>query len=163
MPKAYGPGSGREKHNDWLPGFRWIPRRWTFYPFPVPAYLWKGNHQAEYIELQPGYPTMPGLSLHIGYYDQYGSFIYSADGKPHFYGYSPVPKAGQWAILQAYMPGIGRVLPVYFAVSWIIPRWLPFIGNKRFHFNGGLKPDFTLGDFGYWFPEASMTITKPVS
>ena len=162
MPKAYGPGSGRELHGDWLPGFRWAPRKWTFYPFPVPAFKFYGNMLPDFIEMQPGYPTIPGTTSHIGYRTQPdGKFVYSEQGTPHLFGYHPVPKVGQWIVLGPYIPRLGKAIPLYFATSRLLPKWLPWVGGKRLHFNVGAKVDVTLGDNGWWIPDASFTITNP--
>lgn len=154
IPAAYGPGK-RELHDDWPPGFRWIPRNITFYPFPMPAIKFWGTMQPDFIPMQQGYPAIGGTTGHKGYRTPEGKFVYSQEGTHHIYGYHPVPKPGQWIILGPYIPPLGFALPLYFSISLMIP-----LINRRFHFNMGFKPDVTLGDNGWNFPEASLTLIK---
>ena len=159
MPKAYGPGA-RELHDDWLPGFRWIPRRWTFYPLPMPAFKFAGTMEPDFIEVQEGYPMVEGAMLHRGYRTQPdGKFVYSEQGTLHIYAYHP-GQDGTWVVLGPYIPALGRRLPSFFALSFLMPR-LPLIGKRRFNFSAGLfKPDVTLGDNGWWAFELSLTLIE---
>lgn len=160
MPEVYQE-SRRSRHDDWIPGFRWVPRRWTFYPFPMPAIRFAGPMMPDYIPQQEGYPSIPGAETHQGYIANGGMFYYSnVAGGPHYYGYNPVPPAGTWTILGPYIPRLGKAIPLYAALSYLLPKWVPFFGGKRLHINAGVKPDVTLGDNGWNFPEASCTITE---
>lgn len=121
-------------HDDWLPGFRWIPRRWTSYCFPMPPHKVLGNAEYALIDIQPGYPLASDAEI--------------IDGKLR--SMHPVHAPGQWSLqsvkLWNWMPRI----PCYFTVSWKM-------FGRRFHFNIGCKPDITLNDFHWGCPEASFT------
>lgn len=161
LPEVYR--DSRPLHDDWPPGFRWIPRKWTFYPFPMPAEKFAGSMEAAYIEVQAGYPGVPGVKKHFGYVANGGAFFYAKEtGRDYWLAYDPVPKAGDWVVLGPYVPMLGRAIPAYIALSWLIPTWLPWAGGKRLHCNIGCKPDVTQGDNGWWFIDGSFTIVEVI-
>jgi len=123
-------------HDDWIFPISLIPRRWTSFCFPMPPGVWKGNGQMSWKRIQKGYPLSDDAELNTT-----KDFVYSAD---------PVYPLGGWAILSckpfSWLPRI----PCFFTISFSIL-------GKGFHFNIGLKPDVTYGDWHWGFPEASLT------
>lgn len=147
MPAAYrfDNPKGRPLHDDWairgIPGWlqpwSWIPRAWTFYALPMPPHRVAGNAYAEWTQAQEGYPLAPDAKT-IGVN---AGLVMSMH---------PVHPIGHWSIQSVYVPKLRCRVPCYFTISKLIK-------GKRLHFNIGFKPDVTVGDNGWWFPEASLT------
>lgn len=133
MPEVYR--LRRPLHDDWPLGFRWIPRKWTAFRFPMPPHRVAGNANTYLIDIQPGWPLAPDAMI--------------ANGK--VLSMHPVHGPGQWSIQSVW--ALGQRIPCYFSGSWLV-------FGRRLHINFGLKPDVTMGDFCWWFPEASCSWTK---
>ena len=145
----------RPLHDDWgFWPFTLIPRKWTFWGFSFPPRLWAGNAKERWSPIQNGYPLAPDAEVYIGQYKKVKLI-------------DPVHPSGQWSIQSLYFDPIKRRLPCYFTFTTM------FLG-RRLHFNIGWKPDVTVngwdpqeypggrrwGDWGVWFPDASLTWTK---
>ena len=101
---------GRYFHDDWLPGFKQIPRRITTYRLPAPSFKIAGNANPQWIPLQYGYPLAPIYDIkEMDWFD----------GKetrkiPHIFTMLPVHPIGQWSIQGVYLDG--EIRPCY--ITW---------------------------------------------
>lgn len=103
----------------------------------MPPHRFAGNAEPEWIKIQPGYPLAPDAKIE-------GDSVMSMH---------PVHRAGQWSVQSVYF--LRKRWPCYFTISFNA-------FGRRVHFNGGIKPDVTLGDWSWWFPDASATFNKAV-
>lgn len=140
LPEVYR--TRRPLHDDWVFPFSLIPRRWTFWPFPFPPRKVCGSQQEEYVQIQKGYPMAPDA--------RYWKPNDSYSEPTHVLSVHPV--GWGWSVQSCPFPLVGR-LPCYF-------QWTRKVLGRKLHFNIGLRPDVTLGDWGWWFPEASLGWTK---
>lgn len=153
MPRAYqfANPSGRPYHDDWRAP--WIPaalqpwgrvrRMDTTFLLPLPMKLaWStGGVRSSLVPWQPNY--VGGLAP--------GFELCDVGGIPHVEVYHPVLPSGQEAIYSVWLDGQWR--PCFYTSTRTV-------FGRRLHHNRGLKPDVTLGDFMWNFPEASLTWTK---
>ena len=141
IPEVYK--TRRPLHDDWgIWPFTRIPRAWTFFGLPMPPTICAGTSSPSNIPIQRNYPLAPDAIL----------WSDPNSGELQVMSAHPVPPPGQWHILSVYIPRLGRI-PCFIATS------IRF-GAYRLHLNLGLKPDVTLGDWIWWFPEASFTIKR---
>lgn len=147
MPAAYRKGA-RELHDDWgVWPFTRIPRRLTTYRLPMPARKVAGNAEPIWTPVQEGYPLAPDAEVRpMHYWDGSKTII-----MPHVLSMHPVHPVGQWSVQAVWLDGEWR--PCF-------ETWTTRCLGRRLHHNRGLKPDLTLGDWAWNFPEASMTWTK---
>lgn len=134
MPKSYKQGA-RSTHDDWLPGLRWVPRKWTMFRLPMPPLKTAGNAELARLPYQDGYPLAPAMA--VGQ-DAEGVFFMA----PHF-----IPKAGEWSRQAVWLGGKWR--ECYFC-------WTFDLFGHRVHVSYGLKPDFADPHWG--FPEVRLAI-----
>lgn len=143
MPAAYRQGA-RPLHDDWPPGLRWIPRRWTAYRLPMPAKKIAGNADPEWVPVQDGYPLAPDAKVETKpYYDGKATIFI-----PHVLTMHPRHPAGQWSRQAVWLDGAWRECYL---------TWTKKIFGKEVYHNRGLKPDVTLGDWLWHWPEISLT------
>lgn len=139
MPLVYREHS-RPLHDDWgLWPFTQIPRKWTTYLLPMPSKKIAGNAEPAWAPYQIGYPLAPGTEIR------------DINNTPHILTMHPVHAVGQWSEQAVWLDG--RWVPCYYTVTRAV-------FGRRFYHNRGLKPDVTLGDFAWNFPEASLTFNK---
>lgn len=149
MPWAYSRKNpaGRYLHDDYLPGLRWIPRRWTMYKLPAPAKWLDGPQQEEWTPYQHGWALAPGTQLEDRTWWNGVETITS----PWMKTMAPVPKPGEWGLSAVWLDRKWR--PCYYA-------WSGMVFGRRLHHNRGLKPDWSLGDFHWGWPEISVSYIK---
>ncbi len=134
LPKEYKQGA-RSTHDDWLPGLRWIPRKWTMYRLPLPPYMVEGNATFKRQLCQPGYPMPPRAATGS---DSEGTFFMAPDF---------IPESGQWLRLAVWLNG--RWQECYSA-------WTFELFGHKIHISYGLKPDYADPHWG--FPEIRLAI-----
>lgn len=115
----------------------WVPRWWRFWPFPFPPRKVCGTQEEAYIDTQSGYLYAPDAFKTPVLPNQIWSIH---------------PVGWGWSVQSCWFPVLGR-LPCYF-------QWTRKVLGRKLHFNIGLRPDVTPGDWGWWFPEASIGWTK---
>lgn len=149
MPYVYSRlnPKGRYLHDDWPPGFRWIPRRYTTYLLPAPAKWVDGPQQPEWTPYQAGYPLAPGAELEDRTWWNGVETVTS----PWIKTMAPVPKPGEWGLSAVWLDGKWRTC--YYASTRIV-------FGRRLYTNRGLKMDWSVGDYHYGWPEASLTLKK---
>lgn len=126
------------------------------YMLPLPLKLvWSSGPVApHWMPWQEGYPEAPGAQLRpmdpaSAAYDLATRF-----GKPierEVLAYDPVLPGGQAAVFAVWLDG--EWVPCYYT------RTDELLG-RRIHFNYGLKPDMTWGDFMLNWPEVSLTVRR---
>lgn len=153
LPFAYQQANpqGRPLHNDWtipwLPSWLqpWgkIPRMRTAYLLPMPTKQIAGNVTPRWFPAQKDYPLVPGTEIK--------ELEYNGDVVPHVFGVDPYLNAGQWSIQAVWLDG-----------EWIecYHTSTKMLFGRKLSLNHGLRPDITLGDFMFWFPEINVTWTK---
>ena len=143
MPTAYREGD-RPLHDDWPPGFRWIPRAWSTWFFPMPPMIVAGNAEPAWVPLQPGYPLATDAQ------------VKDLGGTPHVLTPHPIHPLGYWSLQSVeFKPGVR--IPCYFSATFKL-------FGRRILFNIGVKPDVThdpynpnrVGDMHFGFPEVSF-------
>jgi hypothetical protein len=160
----------RPLHDDWripwLPAWvpqPWasIPRKWTGRCFPMPPRQIAGNAPLRWMTIQRGYPLAPGVEI-----EMLGGHRCSSNctqGVPVLVlTPDPVPPIGCWTMQSVYSTWLDRWIPCFFAFTIRVPLIERFgFAPRRFHCNGPLKPDVTLGDWFWWF-ELSVTCPRIV-
>lgn len=134
MPETYR--LRRPLHDDWPPGFRWIPRTWSAWFFPMGAFKIAGNRDPVWQLGQSGYP----IALHAS--------VKWEDGKWYLLTMEPIHTAGGWSIQACEMVSWLPPIPCYFTATYRRD-------NSNWLFSIGLKPDVTTGDWKWDFPELS--------
>ena len=150
-----------QPHKDWTIGrwlplkyqpWTWIPRHINFFGFDFPPRKWAGNAQERPIEVQPDYPLSPET---VPYYSSSANM---AAGRAMITAIDPILPRGQWAIISARVPFLGRI-PVFFTAS--IP--LPKKGKMPIYF--GFKPDVTYTsdapksfNWSWWFEGSAFSV-----
>lgn len=113
----------------------------------MPAKQIAGNVIPHWIPVQAGYPLVPDTEIKImDYYD--GTKTIKT---PYIMAVDPYLKVGEWSRQAVWVDG--EWIECYHAATRML-------FGRKLNVNVGLRPDITLGDFLWWFPEAGLQWTK---
>ena len=110
----------------------------------MPARKIDGTASPIWTPYQEGYPLAPETEIRILPWYDGNSMV----GKEHILTMHPVPPLGQWSRQAAWIDGEWR--ECFYSSKSVV--W-----GYEVYRNHGVKPDVTLGDFFWAFPEASLT------
>jgi hypothetical protein len=163
MPRAYqfANPTGRPFHDDWR--IPWLPaalqpwgrirRMDTTFLLPMPMKLLQawGPVAPRWMPWQQGYvggmaPIPEAFRL-----AEAGTEAAARGCAYEMLAYDPVLPAGQAALYAVWLDDAWR--PCFYTRT-------DSVAGRRIHHNRGLKPDVTLGDFMWNFPEASLSVGK---
>ena len=104
LPEIHRPGGLRPRHDDFIPGFRWILRWWLARPLADVPYLLYGNQQ---YWIRNEYPYQEIIDI------SWDNIKFKWEYAP-----KPIPRPGEWqlSIVPAKIMGLRFCLP-YFAIT----------------------------------------------
>lgn len=134
LPIDHQPGGKRERHDDWLPGLRWIKRIWTTAPCIKPPRMLCGN-QEYWIDSSSGNEAQHCNSgiYWLKFKNDRGEdeFLRGEENKKIFqnppWGPAPIPRPGEWQLSLVYA---GKIPLPYFCIRFQ-NKWVVMLGLAR--------------------------------